>query len=245
MGSDKQVYGDDASGAGDAVQEDFSKPTSGNTQEASASSGPPEYVPGEYLVKFKSGTSQMNRGQAMLLSKSEARERIVTPAMRDAGDNEGVTILKTSSGVPKAVRAMLASGTVEYAEPNYIVRHAATSNDPHVTSLWGMFSRAATGGGRANEFGIGATTWWQRGMTNCSEVYVGIIDSGVMFDHPDLKANAGTNPGEIPGDSIDNDNNGYIDDVNGWDFVHNNTSVYDGNTTNAIDAHGTHVRLAE
>jgi subtilisin family serine protease len=202
--------------------------------------GPYEFLPGEYLVKFKSGTSQLNRGQAMSSSKSEVRERIVTPAMRDAGDDEGVTILRTRLGVPEAVRAMLASGTVEYAEPNYIVRHAATSNDPYSTggSLWGMSSPTATGGGITNQFGIGATTAWQNDKTDCSAVYVGIIDEGVMFTHPDLAANAGTNPGEIAGDGIDNDNNGYIDDVNGWDFVNNDKTVYDGGS---LDRHGTHV----
>ena len=211
-------------------------------QEASVggAGGPPEYLPGEYLVKFKTGTSQLNRGQAMSSSKSEVRERIVTPAMRDAGDNEGVTILRTRLGVPEAVRAMLASGTVEYAEPNYIVQHAAMSNDPYSTggSLWGMFSPTATGGGTANQFGIGATTAWQNDKTDCSAVYVGIIDEGVMFSHPDLAANAGTNPGEIPGDGIDNDGNGYIDDVNGWDFANNDKTVYDGGSG---DDHGTHV----
>ncbi len=73
MGSDTQVYGNDASGADNAVQENFSKPTSGNTQEMRAIIGSPEYIPGEYLVKFKLGTSQMNCGQAMLSSKSEVR----------------------------------------------------------------------------------------------------------------------------------------------------------------------------
>ncbi len=148
--------------------------------------------------------------------------------MRNAGDDEGVTLLKTGLGVPEAVRAMLASGTVEYAEPNYIIQHTATSNDPRVTTtvtsdqLWGMLSPTATGGGGANEFGIGATTAWQNGKTDCSAVYVGIIDEGVMFTHADLAANAGTNPYEIANNGIDDDNNGCIDDVNGWDFVNNN-----------------------
>jgi subtilisin family serine protease len=70
-----------------------------------------------------------------------------------------------------------------------------------------------------------------------SSVYVGVIDEGVMISHPDLAANIGTNPGEIAGDGIDNDGNGYVDDVNGWDFAGNDNTVYDGKQ----DDHGTHV----
>ena len=50
-------------------------------------------------------------------------------------------------------------------------------------------------------------------------VIIAILDSGIDINHPDLRGNIWTNPGEIPGDNIDNDNNGYIDDVRGWDFV--------------------------
>jgi subtilisin family serine protease len=58
-----------------------------------------------------------------------------------------------------------------------------------------------------------------------------------MYTHEDLAANAGTNPGEVAGDGIDNDNNGYRDDVYGWDFDGNNNTVFDG----VNDDHGTHV----
>jgi hypothetical protein len=114
----------------------------------------------------------------MTLSKSEVCKRFVTSAMHNAGDDEGVMLLRTGLEVPEAVRAMLASGTVEYTKPNYIVQHAATSNDPYLTggSLWGMFSPTATGGGRANKFGIGATTTWKNDKADCSAVYVGIIN---------------------------------------------------------------------
>jgi subtilisin family serine protease len=68
-------------------------------------------------------------------------------------------------------------------------------------------------------------------------VYVGIIDEGYMHTHTDLAANAGTNPGEIAGNGEDDDGNGYVDDVYGWDFDGNNNTVFDG----VSDDHGTHV----
>jgi subtilisin family serine protease len=73
-----------------------------------------------------------------------------------------------------------------------------------------------------------------------STVYVGIIDEGVQVTHPDLNANVWTNPFDRA-DGIDNDRNGYVDDVHGWDFAGNNSSVYDGGTRGSADDHGTHV----
>jgi len=68
-------------------------------------------------------------------------------------------------------------------------------------------------------------------------VIVGIIDEGWMHTHADLSGNGWVNPFEIAGDKKDNDGNGYVDDVTGWDFAGNNASTYDG----TADDHGTHV----
>ncbi len=196
----------------------------------------PRFMPGELLVKFKASAGAMNRGRAIAAARASVGERILTAAMRRGGDAEGVTVLRTGMGVPQAVQAMLASGTVEYAEPNWIYTHQATSNDTYVTngSLWGMYGSAST---PANQFGSGAATAWANGATDCSAVYVGIIDEGYMFAHQDLAANAAVNPGETAGNGIDDDGNGYVDDVYGWDFDGGNNTVFDGTG----DDHGTHV----
>jgi subtilisin family serine protease len=125
---------------------------------------------------------------------------------------------------------------VEYAEPNWIYYHDATSNDTYFTSgsLWGMYGSSTS---PANQYGTGAAAAWAAGKTGSSSVYVGIIDEGYMYTHPDLAANAGMNPGEIANNGVDDDGNGYVDDVYGWDFDGNNNSVFDG----AGDDHGTHV----
>lgn len=196
---------------------------------ASLTAGGPRFMPGELLVKFNPGATATNRGRAIAAARASVGERILTPAMRRAGDAEGVTVLRTGMGVPEAVQAMLASGTVEYAEPNWIYTHEATSNDTYVTngSLWGM----------TGEFGSGASVAWTNNKTDCSGVVVGIIDEGYMYTHTDLVANASTNPGEIAGNSRDDDGNGLVDDVYGWDFAGNNNTVFDG----VGDDHGTHV----
>lgn len=70
-----------------------------------------------------------------------------------------------------------------------------------------------------------------------------MIDEGIQFTHPDLTANVWTNPGDatFDGRDNDNDNNGYVDDVHGWDFANNDSSIYDGGTRGSSDDHGTHV----
>ncbi len=195
-----------------------------------------EFVPGELIVRFRPGTSQVGRGNALRSANASAEERIITGAMRRSGDSEGITVVRTPGAVPAALAALRGSPDVEYAEPNYIYQHSATSNDTYSTngSLWGMYGTATT---PANQFGSQAAVAWAAGKTNCGSVYVGIIDEGYMHTHEDLAANAATNPGEVAGNSVDDDGNGYVDDVYGWDFDGGDNSVFDG----ATDDHGTHV----
>ena len=213
-----------------APDQDFLSPNAALTPSTADVVGTaPTYVPGEVLVKFRTDAAATTRGRALTAAKASVGERILTAAMRRTGDAEGVTVLRTGLGVPDAIRVMLASGTVEYAEPNWVYSHQATSNDPYVTnaSLWGM----------TGTFGSQASVAWTNNKTDCSSVYVGIIDEGYMYAHEDVAANAGTNPGEVAGNGKDDDGNSYIDDVYGWDFDGNNNTVFDG----AGDDHGTHV----
>jgi len=192
-------------------------------------SGPPQFVAGEMIVKFRRGVTEAGRTRGRRAARATTRERIFTAAMRRRGDADGVELLSTTMEVTAAVAALRDDPDVEYAEPNWIYQHEAVSNDPYVTSgqLWGM----GTG------FGSQAVTAWGNNKTDCSGVYVGIIDEGYMYTHADLAGNVGTNPYETPGNNRDDDGNGLTDDVYGWDFDGNNSSVFDG----LNDDHGTHV----
>jgi len=194
------------------------------------------FVPGEVIVKFRAGASATGRGAALQNASASVRERIITASMRRGGDTEGLTVVHSGLGTAAAIERLQANPNVEYAEPNYIYQHSAVSNDTYFTngSLWGMYSGTTT---PANLYGSQAAVAWAANHNDCSAVYVGIIDEGYMFTHTDLAANAGTNPGEIAGNGADDDGNGYIDDVRGWDFDGNNNTVFDGTG----DDHGTHV----
>ncbi|MFZ9687006.1 MAG: S8 family peptidase [Chitinophagaceae bacterium] len=195
-----------------------------------------EYVPNEMLVKFKKGTTQSARAKVVGLLNASIKEHIHTAAMKHFGDDQGVLLLKINENALDGISKAKAFGEIEYAEPNWVYQHDATSNDQYFTngSLWGMYGSSTS---PSNQFGSGAASAWAAGKTGNSTVYIGIIDEGYMYNHEDLAANAGKNPGEIEGNGIDDDGNNFVDDVYGWDFDGNNNSVFDG----AGDDHGTHV----
>jgi subtilisin family serine protease len=191
-------------------------------------------VPGELLVQFLPGTTTTEKGRALGRVHAEVIDKVAPENNRKDGGGDLVLIRHLPDFTPAAARREIeADPAIEFAEPNYIYTHQATSNDTYYTngSLWGMYSTPT------NQYGSQASAAWATNNTNCSSVYIGIIDEGYMYQHVDLASNAGKNPGEVPNDRIDNDGNGYIDDVYGWDFDGNNNSVFDGTG----DDHGTHV----
>ena len=125
---------------------------------------------------------------------------------------------------------------VEYVEPNYVLQLDAAADDASYVSgeLWNMNGPESS---PASNYGTNASGAWEAGYTGSRQVYVAVIDSGINVDHPDLAANIWTNLDEVPGDGIDNDGNGFIDDVHGYDFLNGDSTVYDAEE----NPHGTHV----
>ena len=192
-------------------------------------------VPNEILIKFKDGVNENSKSGVLGKITGKHKEKILTKAMGNAGDKQGINLVSIPGTVDDALAAVKDLPEVEYAEPNYIYTIQVTSNDTYYMngSLWGMYGTGTT---PANQFGSQAGMAWAAGHTGSDDVYVGIIDEGYMYSHVELAENAGKNPGEIQ-DGIDNDENGYIDDIYGWDFVSNDNTVFDG----LGDDHGTHI----
>jgi subtilisin family serine protease len=197
-----------------------------------------EFVPDEVIVQFKSTAGDQQLADALRKGALTVKEHLPSRGKR-AGDS-GLALLKTKLSVPQALAALQNHPAIEYAEPNMIKRHQASyvANDSYYTSgkLWGMYGDLSS---PANPYGSHAAQAWKAGNIGSANIYVAVIDEGVDISHPDLAPNIGTNPGEIAGDGIDNDGNGYIDDIYGWDFLHNDNTVFDGGADK--DDHGTHV----
>ena len=120
---------------------------------------------------------------------------------------------------------------VKYAEPDYVVHALTTPNDASFAQLWGLHNTGQTGGAPGAD--IHAPEAWTITQGN-SQIVVALIDTGADYNHPDLAQNIWSNPGEISGNGVDDDNNGYLDDVRGWNFVTDNNNPMDDHF------HGTH-----
>jgi thermitase len=207
----------------------------GRSEEAMA-----EHVPNEVLIQFRSGTSEDAKARARGRVNAAAEETIVEAGNRSDGRGD-LEVARVAPGlsIAAAVRGLEADPAVEFAEPNWVYHHTAISNDTYYTSgqLWGMYGDTSS---PINQFGSQAAEAWAKGNIGSNAVYVGIIDEGFQYTHPDLAPNVWTNTFD-PVNGVDDDGNGYVDDVHGWDFAGNDSEVYDGGTAGKLDDHGTHV----
>lgn len=136
--------------------------------------------------------------------------------------------LQVGANLTGAMQRLQQLSSVLTVTPDFRVNLTAVPNDPMYASQWSLTGSANTSGN------IGATQAWDYG-TGSNTIIVGVIDTGIDYTHPDLAANIWTNTREIAGNGIDDDGNGYRDDIRGWNFVANNNNPMDDNS------HGTHV----
>ncbi len=216
-------------------------PISGQNQKSGGNpNNEAAFVTGEVLVQFKAGANDSDVERALGRINGAALEKVSEAFLNNDGRGDLVLVrFQPDFSMSAAKRAIENDPSVEFVEPNWIYTHQAISTDPYYTngSLWGMYGDATS---PANVFGSQAGEAWAAGHTGSAGVYVGVIDEGIQFDHPDLAGQVWTNPFD-PADGVDNDGNGYIDDIRGWDFDGNNNTIYDGGTRGSLDDHGTHV----
>ncbi len=189
-----------------------------------------DYVPGELLVKYKT--------QVRTATSSFYKNNWNISTIRTF-KSIGCQHVRLPSGmtVEQAMDMYRNDPNVEYAEPNYIYHTTLTPNDPSFGELWGLHNTGQNVNGTTGtaDADIDATEAWDI-VTGSDTVVIAVVDSGVKWDHEDLAANIWINSTENTGTSgVDDDSNGYVDDIRGWDFVDDDNDPMDYN------GHGTHV----
>jgi subtilisin family serine protease len=187
----------------------------------------PKYVPDRIFVRFKEKTPQ---GVIMSLN---ARLRAKMLKRFILVKNLYLVKIPSNTSVEEAISYYRNNPQVLYAEPVYKVRILQNyPNDPYFSYQWSLHNTGQLGGNEDAD--IDAPEAWD--ITAGSEdVVVAVIDTGVDYTHEDLAGNMWKNPDEIPGNGVDDDNNGYVDDVYGIDTYNNDSDPKDDHF------HGTHV----
>jgi subtilisin family serine protease len=188
-----------------------------------AFAAPPKIIPGELIVRYKDTTTPAAR--------AGFRGRADAALVKEFQPFRMEHLRLRGMSTEAAMRRFERDPDVEYVEPNYEITLDAVPNDPRFPELYGMRNTGQTGGTPGAD--IRATNAWDV-FTGDPNLKIGVIDTGVDYNHPDLAANVWTNPGEIPGNSVDDDGNGYVDDVHGYDFANNDGDPFDDN------GHGSH-----
>lgn len=192
-----------------------------------------DYKPDQVLIKYKPGGGKAALARAVALNGKPIRhlERIRTHVVR----------LPKGMRVEQAAKRLISDPNVEYAGPNHFLRIASVFPNDDVFLFgyydwiydtyipqWGLYNQDSPT--RAD---IHAPEAWSI-TTGSSSVRIAVLDTGVDYTHPDLSSKIWTNPGEIAGNGIDDDGNGYIDDTRGWDFVNWDNNPMDDN----VDPYG-------
>lgn len=214
--------------------------------------GGAEYIPGELIVKVDGGmeTGLMSDFASEYGAKVVEKFDIPQSVFKSIGGDMMRLKLPAGIDVFEAVAAMKADDRVAYAEPNQIITldevnddiaqqqggqqgQAGEPNDLN-EKLWGLKNTGQTGGTPGAD--VSAVDAWKVTTGDGSDdgPLIAVIDTGIDYNHPDLAANMWVNKGEVPGDGIDNDNNGVIDDVYGYNANADHGDPMDGHS------HGTH-----
>ena len=197
-----------------------------------------KYAPGMVIVKFSS--DDRTRINNFLAGSGAYSAERVFPNAASAGDPYRLSAIyqlmfSQDADVESIARRYEDNPAVEYAQPNYL-NHLCSEGPPDdlfYEKQWGLEV-------------IEARDAWKI-EKGSRDVVVAVVDTGVEYDHEDLESRIWINPGEIPGNGLDDDQNGYVDDIRGWDFadspgLHTNID-HRGRENDPMDenGHGTHV----
>ncbi|HES59562.1 MAG TPA: hypothetical protein ENO18_03940, partial [Caldithrix sp.] len=196
----------------------------------------PQFAKGELLITFSEDATENDIAQ-ILKKYNMKRDRAYKVIKKTFLVKDQNIQQRTLAGVNDAqqLQNMAANLNAEigviHVQPNYRYQAIRLPNDPGIQGVYAMNNTGQTGG--SDDADIDAFEAWEY-STGSDDIIVGIIDSGIDFDHPDLADNMWINPGEIDGNNIDDDGNGYVDDIYGWDWA------YGDDTPSDYCGHGTH-----
>lgn len=209
---EETILGLDANGRSQPVRRDFS-------------------VADHAMVKFPEGVTQKQMNNWAKKHGFTFRHSLKTTAVKLIASAE--ESLDTADRIMAAFKQAfpLAPQQAAVAERDYLVFPTLLPDDASFSQLWGMHNTGQTGG--TADADIDAQEAWDL-TTGSREILVGVIDTGVDRHHPDLAPNMWRNPNELAANGVDDDRNGFIDDIYGWDFFADDNDPMDENN------HGTH-----
>lgn len=197
-------------------------------------------VEGEYIIKYKEGRGSVSAMNAKLSGKA---------SLKAAFSRQGLYHVKAlGKSQAKMIEGLNADPEIEYVEPNYILSKTETGEPIKGLTLAQAesYQSSSYSCGNGSQYDqscapIQIDTAWtaMAPLATHSAAVVAVIDTGTDTTHPYFSntntQSLWTNPNEVPGNGIDDDQNGYVDDVHGWNFVSNSANVNDD------EGHGTHV----
>ncbi len=185
-----------------------------------------DFVPTELFVTFVDGTPDEDIGRTVedFGATVISRFRFGTATL--------LVRLPAGITVAQAAETLAENAGISHTEPNFIYRAATIPDDPHFPDQWGLHNTGRNFG--TPDVDINAPEAWQF-TTGDKDIVIGVIDTGISTLDFDLQGNLWRNPGEIPGNGLDDDGNGWVDDIYGINTILENAEVLDD------DGHGTQV----
>ncbi len=220
--------------------------------------GPDAYHPSRIIVRFSDAVSSEAASQSIAALGYSVAEIADFGASANFPHDLRIGIVELPEGASPdtAIDRLGRAPGILYAERDYIRYKDQVygdapiiPNDPQFNKMWGLhndncqFKDPRMSGDPVDDADIDAPEAWGI-YTGSEETLVAIIDTGCYIYHPDLAPNIWVNPDEIPGNGVDDDGNGYIDDIWGWDWFNGDNSVWDPGERDSYgylnDEHGTH-----